>query len=380
MFKRLTLTILLALALPLPGAQAQTQSPVRAAGELPRDAALEQLLDAALAGSQTPAVAALEIVDGRIARAAARGLRRNDGRTPAQLADPWLIGSNGKPMTAALLARLVDRKRLAWDTPLRELLPELKAQMHPVYQEITLAQMLSHRAGLPENLSDMDFFNRFYTDARPLPEQRLAYVAKALTEAPLHAPGSAFSYSNTGFVLAAVIAERREGLPFEALFKRELLEPLGMQSVGYGPTSDPAPQGHTAGKPVQKASDSNPLMFAPAGNFHLTMQDWAAFCLDQLAGARGQGRLLSAASYRRMQSAAPSGPGSGPVGWGVQPSLAGRKGPVLMHAGSDGNWYAMVVLFPHSGRGALAVVNAGPDMDGDKVVQAALTAVLPPKE
>ncbi|MFO1253493.1 MAG: serine hydrolase domain-containing protein [Inhella sp.] len=333
-------------------------------------------LKAALAGTQVPAVAALEIVDGRIARSAVQGLRRSDATEPVRSEDPWLIGSNAKPMTAALLARLVDQGRLAWDTPLAEQLPELKAQMHPAYREITLSQMLSHRAGLPENVSDMAFFNRFYTDPRPLPEQRLAYVAQALTEAPVHPPGSTFSYSNTGYILAAVLAERREGLPFEALFRRELAEPLGLRALGYGPPPAGAPQGHSAGHTVRKAEDSNPLMFVPAGNLHLSLDDWAAFCLDQLAGARGQGRLLSADSYRRMQSEG----AAGTLGWGWRASLAGRSGPVLMHAGSDGNWYALVALFPRSGRGALAVVNAGPDMGGDQVAQAALTLLLPPKE
>ena len=116
----------------------------------------------------------------------------------------------------------------------------------------------------------------------------------------------------------------------------------------------------------------------PAGNLHLSLQDWAAFCLDQLAGARGQGRLLSAESYRRMQIAPAADSGVGVLGWGRQATLAGRKGPVLMHAGSDGNWFALAVLFPERGWAALAVANAGPEMGGDAVAQAALLAALPP--
>jgi hypothetical protein len=61
----------------------------------------------------------------------------------------------------------------------------------------------------------------------------------------------------------------------------------------------------------------------------------------------------------------------------VQDSLAGRKGPVLMHGGSDGNWFALVVLFPESGRGVLVAANAGPDMGADKAVQEVVMSLLP---
>ena len=67
------------------------------------------------------------------------------------------------------------------------------------------------------------------------------------------------------------------------------------------------------------------------------------------------------------------------MGWGVQGTIAGRKGPVLVHSGSDGNWYAAVVLFPETGQGVLVAANAGPDMGGDMAVMAALLALLPPR-
>lgn len=334
---------------------------------------LDALLQQALDGSRTPAVGAVEIVQGQVARSAVRGLRRSDGAEPVTPGDLWLIGSDGKPMTAALLARLVDRGLLRWDQPLADLLPGLKAGMRPAYRSVTLVELLSHRAGLPENTSDMSFFNSFYKDRRDLPAQRLAYVTRALREAPVAPPRTKTSYSNTGFMLAAVIAERAAGRPYEQLMREEVFGPLGMTSVGYGPTPAGQPQGHSEGKPVQRAEQSNPLMFAPAGNLHLSLADWARFCVDQLAGARGEGKLLSASSYQRMHAQAPAFA----VGWGVQAKVAGRPGPVWVHAGSDGNWYALVALFPESGHGALVVANAGPDMDGDKVVQAVWLGLLP---
>lgn len=347
-----------------------------AVGAAQADEALDAALREALSGTQTPAVAALEIVEGRVARQAVFGRRRSDASDAVQLSDRWLIGSNGKPLTAALVARLVDQGRLRWDQPLAELLPQLQASMHEAYRRVTLVQLLSHRAGLPENLSDMPYFDRFHTDQRPLPAQRLAYVSRALQEAPVAPPGSQFSYSNTGFMLAAVVAEKVTGKSYETLMRQEVFGPLGMTAVGFGVPPAGQPQGHTEGRPVHKPTQSNPPMFAPAGNLHMSLQSWAAFCRDQLAGARGQGGLLKADSYRRMQTVPADGGGA--LAWGVQASLAGRTGPVLMHAGSDGNWFALVALFPETGRGVLTVANAGPDMGGDQAAQRAMMALLPP--
>jgi CubicO group peptidase (beta-lactamase class C family) len=116
-------------------------------------------------------------------------------------------------------------------------------------------------------------------------------------------------------------------------------------------------------------------MYAPAGFLHMSLADWARFNLDQLAGAAGKGKLLMPASYKLMQTAQP-GSGAG-LDWGVQASIAGRKGPALVHQGSDGNWLAVVVLFPEQGSGVLAVANAFEDMGADAVINGMLGALFP---
>jgi hypothetical protein len=116
-------------------------------------------------------------------------------------------------------------------------------------------------------------------------------------------------------------------------------------------------------------------MFAPAGNIHMSLRDWAAFCLDQMSGYHGHGRLLKPATYRMMETRLP-GAVTG-LAWGVEPIALGREGPALMHAGSDGNWMALVLLFPESENGVLTVANAGEDMGGETAAKAALKAVLP---
>ncbi|MNU85022.1 D-alanyl-D-alanine carboxypeptidase precursor [compost metagenome] len=341
------------------------------------DNTLDPLLAAAMEGTQTPAVAMLVIRDDKVERQSVRGVRRNDGTVAAQNDDLWLIGSTGKPMTVALIARLAEQGLLDWEAPLSKMLPDLGG-INPAYSNITLTQMLSHRAGLPENLQDAAALDAFFTDTRTLPVQREAYIRAALKEAPVNAPGTEFAYSNSGFLIAAVIAERVTGTDFETLMQREVFKPLGMDSAGFGPTAADQPQGHRAGKPVttapQKADDGVPPMYTPAGNLHMRLQDMAKFAIDQMAGSRGKGKLLAPASYRLMQTAQ-SGSPSG-MDWGVQASIAGRKGPVLTHGGSDGNWLAWVALFPESGNGVIAIANAAEDMGADKATMGAMGPIF----
>ena len=339
---------------------------------------LDAVLKQAMEGTQTPALGALVMRDGKVIAQAVRGVRRNDQAGDVRVDDVWLIGSTGKPMTVALVAKLVDRGVLSWDAPLAQMLPELADSMRAEYRAVTLVQLLSHQSGLPENLGDVTLLDGFFTDTRALPVQRLALVSAALKEAPAAAAGSGFGYSNTGFLIAAVIAERAAGADFEELMRREVFQPLGMDSAGFGPTVDGQPRGHRAGKPVTAAmtqsDDGVPMVYTAAGNLHMSLQDWAKFCLDQLAGSRGDGTLLKPASYALMQTARPGSPSG--MDWGVQDSIAGRAGPVLVHGGSDGNWLAWAVLFPESGTGVLVVANATDDMGGDKATRAVMGSLF----
>ena len=348
-------------------------APVRASDDL------DALLAQAMQGTATPAVGVLIIRDGQIADQAVRGLRRADQQTGALIDDVWFIGSTGKVMTVAMIARLVERGALSWTATLEEMLPDLSGQMQPAYRSVTLVELLSHRAGLAENPRDLDYVNRFYGDGRPLSEQRLDLISHALSEQPENVPGHEFVYSNTGFLIAAVIAERATRTSFEALMLQEVFGPLGMQHTGFGPTEGDQPRGHRAGVVVTDAplttEDGVPLAYTPAGNLHMSLQDWALFCIDQLAGSHGRGTLLNDASYQLMQHAQPGSPAG--LDWGVQASIAGRQGPVWIHGGSDGNWLAWVALFPTTDSGVLVVANAAADMGGDGATHAVLEALLP---
>src|SRR5262245_17419306 len=124
--------------------------------------ALQAALEHAMAGSKTPAVAAVVLRNGQASKEAVRSVRQTGRPAPDQPGDRWLLGSDGKAMTAALIARLVDQGKLSWTTPLETMLPALAAGMRPEYRSVTLVDLLSHRSGLPENLSDEAYFRSLY--------------------------------------------------------------------------------------------------------------------------------------------------------------------------------------------------------------------------
>ena len=252
------------------------------------------------------------------------------------------------------------------------LAPDLAAGMRPEYWPVTLRQLLSHRSGLPHDLKDEKALEAlFYAQSQDGPsDRRRAYVARALQEAPAVPPGR-FSYSNTGYLVAAAVAERAIGSTYEALMRKEVFAPLAMPSANFGLPPAGQPGGHIHGR-LAVPRDENPDFFAPAGNIYLSLDDWARFCVDQLRGPNGQGRLLKPETYALTQTPQPGAPVS--MGWFAESKFADVPGPILHHEGSDGAWYAVGALFPKTGSGVLAVANAGKDMDGMALTMAAATA------
>jgi CubicO group peptidase (beta-lactamase class C family) len=305
------------------------------------------------------------INDHRIAGQAVHGVRRLGHQEKVQLADRWHLGSNAKAFTATLIARLVEQKKLSWNTPLEKLLPEHAAGMRPEYRDVTLLDLLSHRSGLSDLSNEDPLFRSFYDDARPLSRQRSDWAAAMLSRAPATKKRSEPKYSNSGYILAGTIAEKATGIPYETLIRREILKPLGLKTATFKAPGSGEPFGHVHGR-AAKPRDSNPQVIGPAGNLRMSLQDWARFSLDQMAGEKGGGKLLTRESYRLLHRS--QGGTEEALGWGVAPAFAGRRGPVISHTGSDGNWFAAVALFPDAGDGVLVVANAGSKMGGERAV------------
>jgi CubicO group peptidase (beta-lactamase class C family) len=293
------------------------------------------------------------------------GKRRAGGPENVTSEDLWHIGSCTKAMTATLIELLVARGDLSWEKELGELLPDLVTDMHVDFLDLTLVELVSHRAGLAANL-DGDFSSIESKD--PL-QQREFLTRLALTQAPHHAPRGAFLYSNGGFVIAGHVAEVVTKTSWEELMQRLLFEPLGMQSAGFGPpgtreTCD-QPRGHTPdGKPVEPGSEAdNPPALGPAGTVHASLADWAKFIQLHLRGSREAVKVgeieLTPAAFERLHTPYPEAPGQKyGYGWVFEKRpWAGGDGLALWHNGSNTLWYCVTWLGPGNGFAGLATTN-----------------------
>jgi CubicO group peptidase (beta-lactamase class C family) len=302
-----------------------------------------------------PAMAAAVVTSEGIQFVGAVGVRKRGTEIPVTPADEWHLGSDTKAMTATLIARLVERGRLKWDTTLAGVFPDLAPQMHPDFKTVTLRHLLSHRAGLPANL---DLAKYLGADVAAL---RLRAVREELAKQPQHAPGSTFEYSNLGYIIAGAVVEKTTGQSWERAVRTEVFEPLHMKAVGFGGTGHPGevdqPWPHTAdGEPTSENGPAmdNPPVMGPAGRVHCTIQDWAKFIQDQLRGERGEPALLKPETYQKLHT--PPFGGDYALGWIVAPRKWGG-GTVFNHAGDNTMNFANVWIAPQRDFAILVCVN-----------------------
>lgn len=142
--------------------------------------------------------------------------------------EPSLVGSLTKTFTTSLVMRLVEQGRLDLDAPVGDLSLSFRHNM------VTLRQLMSHTAGIPEMSRSKDLASDGITPAE---------IIQWLNERPLRfRPGSRVEYSTTGFAVVGVVIEQATGRQFEDLIESEFGQPLGYsldyfrgryKSIGY---------------------------------------------------------------------------------------------------------------------------------------------------
>lgn len=309
---------------------------------------------------RVPALVAVCVRDDELVFAGASGVRKVGSDEPVTLNDAFHLGSCTKAMTATTLAILVEKGYLSWDTKVIDVFHESSSRIHRDYRSVTLLQLLSHRAGLPDDTRpDEDVFPKLRQMEGPLPKQRRELVELVLSRPPAYKPGERMVYSNYGYVIAAAMAEAVTGQSWEELTMALVFEPLGMKTAGFGPPNDA--WGHKPSlfgcQPIAPGPNAdNPPVLAPAGGVHCSVEDWAKFVSEHLRGLRGRSKILSEESFKFLH-ADRYGQGYA-LGWLVtEREWAG--GTVLTHAGSNTLWFAVVWLAPKRNVAFLAMTNCG---------------------
>ena len=281
-----------------------------------------------------PGVAVLVMRGDEVLYRGARGEADVEGDVPLAPGDRFRIGSVTKQIAAAGLLTLVDAGKVALEDPLSKYLPD-----YPGAAGITIEQLLNHTSGI-----------KSYTEIPGVmdgPIRRDLTTAQLVDyfkdETPAFAPGEAWAYNNSGYVLVGAVIEAASGQPWHEYLDQALFKPLGMKDTGYG--ADPAVvarqvKGYTTGGP------------APAAPIELSMtQPHAAGALvstvDDLARwnrALHEGRVLKPATYERMITPAGKAKDAG-YAYGLQTSSV-RGAPTLQHGGGIPGFTAFLTYVP----------------------------------
>jgi len=137
----------------------------------------------------------------------------------------YRIASITKMYTAVMIFQLIEEGKLKPGDKLDKFFPQV-----PNAEKITIAQILSHRSGIPNIPPDG-------SGMQPrTEEERVAEIARLQ---PDFEPGSKHLYSNSGYVLLGYIVEKAGGQPYQQALKERIVSKLGLQHtyMGTGNTS-----------------------------------------------------------------------------------------------------------------------------------------------
>ncbi len=201
----------------------------------------------------------------------------------------FLIASNTKALTTLLLAKLVDEKKIAWDTPVKKLYPDFKLGDAATTDKVLVSHLICACTGMPRQ--DMEWLFAFQKQT-PKSEMELLGTMQPTTKF-----GEAFQYSNSmaaaaGYVGAFVLAPKKElGQGYDEAMQSRVFGPLGMNDTTFdfarALKGDHA-IGHALdvdGKPSRAVMELNRsvIPLRPAGGAWSSVHDVAKYVAMELA-------------------------------------------------------------------------------------------------
>ncbi|GAA2654686.1 serine hydrolase domain-containing protein [Streptomyces aculeolatus] len=261
-------------------------------GEPPRHAGLQERLDGLVAEGAVGAL--VEVRDGRRVWRGTSGVAERDTERAVPERGRFRIGSITKTFVATVVLQLADEGRLRLDDPVEKWLPGVV----PDGGDITVRHLLGHTSGIydykrtlavPPDPAFLDYRDRTWT-----PQEQIARaVAHPPTSTP---PGSAYAYSNTGYVLLGQIIEEATGRPYAQEVGRRIIRPLHLHHTSLPGTYPRIRGAHPRGYvPIEQEggirlvdfTEMNPSLFGAGGEMISTAGD-----LDRFFAALIGGRLL----------------------------------------------------------------------------------------
>lgn len=170
---------------------------------------------------QVPGLAVAVVKDGGVVFSKGYGVRELGKPAAVDTHTLFAVGSTTKAMTSALIGMLVDEKKLSWDDAVVKHLPWFQLSDPYLTREITVRDLLTHRAGL----GNADYL--WYGQATE-PREILRRVRLL---APAYSLRSSFIYQNVMYAAAGAVIEAVTGRSWEDVMRTRLFEPLGMSET-----------------------------------------------------------------------------------------------------------------------------------------------------
>ncbi len=333
------------LAIVLVPALALVTAPAGARAQLA--AAVDSIAARVLESTGVPSASVAVVQHGRIAYTQAYGAAKLEPRVAATTEMRYPIGSISKQFTAATVLLLAQEGKLSLDDHVSRYVPGLTRG-----DEVTIRELLSHTSGY------QDYWPQDYV----FPEMEKPITAQAIlnrwAKRPLDfEPGTRWQYSNTNFVIAALIVEKVSGKPFFEFLRTRILAPLGMTSaidfdVGGPASVEPVGYLRYALGPLRVAPPTARGWIEGAGELAMTPRDLAKWDVSLIMQS-----LLAPRSYREMMRTMllSSGVGTG-YGLGVDVGMQnGRR--AIEHGGEVSGFTAENVVFPDDSAAVVVLTN-----------------------
>ena len=236
----------------------------------------EAMAQQLVANQRVPGLAMAVVHNGRVLSARGYGITDVKAAEPVDGHTVFRLASLSKSFAGTLTGMLVNDGALRWDSKLVSYLPDFRLSDPNAARNLTVADLLSHRVGLPHNAYDREL--EAYADYRTL-TQKLAH-------APLKCqPGTCYSYQNIAFSLVGDIVFAATGDFYSQEVQRRILKPLGMNDASLGlegiESSARWARPHVRGRGgwVSVKPKSTYYQVAPAAGVNASASDMAQYLL-----------------------------------------------------------------------------------------------------
>ena len=330
---------------------------------------VEQAVSGVLGKTGVPSAEVGLIQGGRVVYTAGFGSAR---LAPAMAAAPAMhypVGSISKQFTAACVLLLQQEGKLSLEDPVARWFPELTRA-----NEVTLRMLLSHTSGYSD-YAPQDYTIPAWT--KPIDPLALVHV---WAEKPLDfEPGTKWQYSNTNFVLAALIVQKASGMPFWQFLSARVLQPLGLHEV-LNLDTDRArvePQGYmrNALGPLRPAILEAPGWYFGDATLAMPVGDLLRWDMSLL-----QRSLLKPESYTAMETEVKLRDGTGSR-YGLAVDVTSEAGHrVIAHSGEVGGFVAQNTVLPDDGVAVVVLTNQEASEAAGAIARSLVPLLLAPAD